>query len=65
MELEALIDSAIKSKVIDPERHGPLLRNPQRIAQRANIPMRMLFTSAVGMITDTEYDATRRTALPG
>jgi len=56
MELEALIDTAIKAKVIDPDTHRPLLKNPQRIAQRANIPVRTLFTSAIGMVTDDEYD---------
>ena len=56
MELEALIANAIRARVIDPAQHGPLMRNARRVAQRANIPMRALFTSVVGVVTDTEYD---------
>ena len=56
MNLEALIENAVKSHVVDPDRHGMLIRAPERIAQRANIPVRALFTSAVGVVTNEEYD---------
>ena len=57
-------EQAYKSKVLDPELHGRLVKEIESVARRAGIPIQMVWNSMTEFCSETEIDYGRRSVRP-
>lgn len=53
-------EQAYKSKVLDPELHGRLVKEIESVARRAGIPIQMVWTSMTEFCSENEIDYVRQ-----